>query len=89
VAENVADYYLNAVLTISSGPLLVPVRKDHELDRVLLQKQKAPAKKPKRGAFDDPICHTFGSYVIVMGDNGAENLCRFRKESPCSRCKRE
>jgi len=64
------------------------VRKDHELDRFLLQKQKVQAKKLKRGAADDPLCHLFGSYIAVIGDRGLENLCRFRKTNPCPRCGR-
>ena len=71
--------------------MLVSVRKDHELDRFLLekQKQKAPPKTPKRGSADDPLCHVFGQYVTVKGDNGPENLCRYRNTSPCPHCKRD
>ena len=46
------------------------------------------AKKRKRGSADDPICHSFGDFVVVIVENGPENLCRFRKTNPCPRCKR-
>ena len=70
--------------------MLVSVRKNHELDRYLLEKQKQEfsAKKRKRGSADDPICHSFGDFVAVIVKNGRENLCRFRKTNPCPRCKR-
>jgi hypothetical protein len=88
-----ADGHLETVLhlTVSRSLVLVSMRKGHELDRFLLekQKQKAPAKTTKRGAADDPICRVFGYYVTVMGDNGPENLCRYRMTSPCPRCKRD
>jgi hypothetical protein len=92
VAERTADDHVNDVLrlTISRSLLLVSVRKDHELDRFLLekQKQKAPEKKPKRGSAEDPFCHLFGYYVVVIGDNGPEDVCRFRKTNPCPCCGR-
>jgi hypothetical protein len=85
MAEGTVDGHLNSVLrlVVSRSPLLVSVRKDHELDRYLLEKQKQEfsAKKRKRGSADDPICRQFG-------DLGPENLCRFRKTNPCPRCKR-
>ena len=52
------------------------------------QKQESSAKKRKRGSADDPICHSFGDFVVVIVKNGPENLCRFRKTNPCPRCKR-
>jgi hypothetical protein len=54
--------------------LLVSVRKDHELDRYLLEKQKQEfsAKKRKRGSAGDPICHLFGDFVVVIVENGPE-----------------
>ncbi len=92
VAEGTVDAHLNTVLrlVVSRSLLLVSVRKDHELDRFLLEKQKQEpsAKKRKRGSADDPICHLFGDFVVVIGENGPENLCRFRKTNPCPRCKR-
>ena len=79
------DAHLNTVLRLVVGGslLLVSVRKDHELDRFLLEKQKheSLAKKRKRGSADDPICQQFGDF-------GPENLCRFRETYPCPRCKR-
>ena len=48
----------------------------------------APAKKPKRGTADDPICRLFGYYVVVIGDSGPENCCRFHKKNPCPHCGR-
>jgi hypothetical protein len=93
VAESTPDGHLNTGLrlTVSRSLLLVSVRKDHGLDRFLLekQKQKAPAKTPKRGSADDPLCHVFGHYVTVLGDNGPEHLCRYRNTSPCPHCKRD
>jgi hypothetical protein len=84
--------HLNTVLPLVVGGslLLVSVRKDHELDRFLLEKQKheSSAKKRNRGCADDPICHLFGDFVVVIGENGPENLCRFRKTNPCPCCKR-
>ena len=68
--------------------MLVSVRKDHELDRYLLEKRAFSAKKRKRGSADDPICHSFGDFVVAIVENGPENLCRFRKTNPCPRCKR-
>src|SRR6516165_1484964 len=46
------------------------MRKDHELDRYLLEKKKREflAKKRKRGSADDPICHQFGDFVVVIGE---------------------
>jgi len=92
VAEGTVDAHLNVVLRlgVSRSLLLVSVRKDHELDRYLLEKQKQEllAKKRKRGSADDPICHSFGDFVVVIVKNGPENLCRFRKTNPCPRCKR-
>ena len=86
------DAHLNTVLRLVVGGslLLVSVRKDHELDRFLLEKQKheSSAKKRKRGSPDDPICLLFGDFVVVIGENGRENLCRFRNTSPCPLCKR-
>ena len=86
------DAHLHTVLrlVVSGSLLLVSVRKDHELDRYLLEKQKheASAKKRKCGSADDPICHLFGDFVVVIGENGRENLCRFSKTNPCPRCKR-
>ena len=65
------------------------MRKDHELDRYLLEKkQEFSAKKRKRGSADDPICRQFGDFVVVVAENGREKLCRFRKTNPCPRCKR-
>jgi hypothetical protein len=72
----------------SPQPMLASVRKNHELDRFLQEKQKAPPEKPMRGAPDDPICRVFGDYIIVVGEKGPENLCRFRNTNPCPRCKR-
>ena len=92
MAESTADDHLNDVLrlTVSRSPLLTSVRKDHELDLFLVEKRKrrVPAKKPRRGAADDPFCHLFGDYIVVIGDNGPENLCRFRNANPCPRCGR-
>ena len=85
MAEGAVGTHLNTVLrlVVSRSPLLVSVRKNHELDRYLLEKQKQEfsAKKRKRGSADDPICRQFGDF-------GPENLCRFRKTNPCPRCKR-
>ena len=85
MAEGAVGTHLNIVLRLVVGrsPLLVSVRKDHELDRHLLEKQKQEfsAKKRKRGSGDDPICHQ-------LGDFGPDNLCRFHKINPCPRCKR-
>ena len=85
MAEGAVGTHLNTVLrlVVSGSLLLVSVRKDHELDRYLLEKQKheSSAKKRKRGSADDPICRQFGDF-------GPENLCRFRKTNPCPRCKR-
>ena len=85
MAEGTVDAHLNTGLrlVVSRSLLLVSVRKDHELDRFLLEKQKheSSAKKRKRGSADDPICQQFGDF-------GAENLCRFHKTNPCPRCKR-
>ena len=68
------DAHLNTILrlVVSGSLLLVSVRKDHELDRFLLEKQKheSSAKKPKRGSADDPTCHLFGDFVVVTGENG-------------------
>ncbi|MGA9547601.1 MAG: hypothetical protein WBS14_07985 [Rhodomicrobium sp.] len=79
------DADLNIVLRlfVNRSTLLVSMRKDHELDRYLLEKKKREflANKRKRGSADDPICRQFG-------DLGPENLCRFRKTNPCPRCKR-
>ena len=92
MAEGSVDAHLNTVLRlfVNRSTLLVSMRKDHELDRFLLEKQKheSSAKKRKRGSADDPICHLFGDFVVVVGENGLENLCRFRKTNPCPRCKR-
>jgi hypothetical protein len=75
---------------VSRSLLPVSMRKDHELDRYLLEKQtqEFSAKKRKRGSAGDPICHSFGDFVVVIVENGPENLCRFRKTNPCPRCKR-
>ena len=85
MAEGTVDAHLNIVLRFVVNPslLLVSMRKDHELDRYLLEKKKREfsAKKRKRGSADDPICHQFGDF-------GPENLCRFQKTNPCPRCKR-
>jgi hypothetical protein len=85
MAEGTVDAHLNIVLRFVVNPslLLVSMRKDHELDRYLLEKKKREfsAKKRKRGSADDPICRQFGDF-------GPENLCRFRKTNPCPRCKR-
>ena len=85
MAEGTVDAHLNIVLRFVVNPslLLVSMRKDHELDRYLLEKKKREflAKKRKRGSADDPICHQ-------LGDFGPENLCRFHKTNPCPRCKR-
>jgi hypothetical protein len=77
-------------LAAAHSPLLASVRKDHELDRVLLEKRKrrGPVKKPKRGDADDPFCRRYGDYIPVIGEKGPENLCRFRNENPCPRCGR-
>ena len=92
MAEDTVDAHLNTVLrlVVSGSLLLVSVRNDHELDRFLLEKQKheSSAKKRKRGSPDDPICLLFGDFVVVIGANGRENLCRFHKTNPCPRCKR-
>ena len=92
MAEGTVDAHVNSVLrlVVSRSLLLVSVRKDHELDRFLLEKQKheSSAKKRKRGSADDPICHRFGDFVVVIGGNGREILCRFRETNPCPRCKR-
>ena len=84
------DAHLNTVLrlVVSGSLLLVSVRKDHELDRYLLEKQKQEFSAKKRGSDDDPICHRFGDFVVVIGGNGRESLCRFRETNPCPRCKR-
>ena len=67
MAEGTVDAHLNTGLrlVVSRSLLLVSVRKDHELDRFLLEKQKqeSSAKKRKRGSADDPICHQFGDFV--------------------------
>jgi hypothetical protein len=85
VAEGAVGTHLNTVLrlVVSRSPLLVSVRKNHELDRYLLEKRKQEfsAKKRKRGSADDPICRQFGDF-------GPDNLCRFLKTNPCPRCKR-
>ena len=85
MAEGTVDAHLNIVprLGVSRSLVLVSVRKDHELDRYLLDKQKQEfsAKKRKRGSADDPICNQ-------LGDFGPDNLCRFHKINPCPRCKR-
>ena len=85
MAEGAVGTHLNTVLrlVVSRSPLLVSVRKNHELDRYLLEKQKREfsAKKQKRGSADDPICRQFGDF-------GPDNLCGFRKTNPCPRCKR-
>ena len=64
MAEGTVDAHLNSVLrlVVSRSLLLVSVRKDHELDRYLLEKKKQEflAKKRKRGSADDPICQQFG-----------------------------
>jgi hypothetical protein len=92
VAEGAVGTHLDTVLrlVVSRSLLLVSVRKDHELDRFLLEKQKheSSAKKRERGSADDPICLLFGDFVVVIGANGRENLCRFHKTNPCPRCKR-
>jgi hypothetical protein len=92
VAEGSVDAHLDILLRLVVGGslLLVSVRKDHELDRFLLEKQKheSSAKKRKRGSADDPTCCLFGDFVVIIGKNGRENLCRFRETNPCPRCKR-
>ena len=92
MAEGTVGAHLNTVLrlVVSGSLLLVSVRNDHELDRFLLEKQKheSSAKKQKRGSADDPICQRFGDFVVVIGENGRENLCRFRNTNPCPLCKR-
>ena len=91
MAEGTVGAHLNTVLRLVVGGslLLVSVRKDHELDRFLLEKQKheSSAKKRKRGSHD-PTCRLFGDFVVIIGKNGRENLCRFRQTNPCPRCKR-
>ncbi len=86
VAEGTVDAHLITVLrlVVSRSLLLVSVSKDHELDRFLLEKQKQElsAKKRKRGSADDSICLLFGDFVVVRGENGTENLCRFLKSMP-------
>ena len=71
MGEGSVDAHLNTVLrpVVGGSLLLVSVRKDHELDRFLLEKQKHEfsAKKRKRGSADDPICHLFGNFVVVIG----------------------
>ena len=85
MAEGTVDAHLKFVLRlfVNRSTLLVSMRKDHELDRYLLEKKKREfsAKERKRGSADDPICRQFGDF-------GPENLCRFRKTNPCPRCKR-
>ena len=92
MAEGTVDAHLNSGLRlfVNRSLLLVSMRKDHELDRYLLEKKKREflAKKRKRGSPDDPICLLFGDFVVVIGENGRENLCRFHKTNPCPRCKR-
>ena len=92
MAEGTVGAHLNTVLRLVVGGslLLVSVRNDHELDRFLLEKQKheSSAKKRKRGSADDPTCHLFGDFVVIIGKNGRENLCRFRETNLCPRCKR-
>jgi hypothetical protein len=90
MAESTMHNHVNGVLRliIRRSALLASVRKDHELNQFLRKKQKARAEKPRRGAPDDPICHLFGDYVVVVGEKGLENLCRFRNTKPCPRCKR-
>ena len=85
MAEGTVDAHLNTGLRlfVNRSLLLVSMRKNHELDRYLLEKQKEEfsAKKRKRGSADDPICRQFGDF-------GPDNLCRFLKTNPCPRCKR-
>jgi hypothetical protein len=85
MAEGTVDAYLNTGLRlfVNRSLLLVSMRKNHELDRYLLDKKKREflAKRRKRGSADDPICHQ-------LGDFGPDNLCRFHKTNPCPRCKR-
>ena len=92
MGERTVDAHLNTGLRlfVNRSLLLVSMRKSHELDRYLLDKKKREflAKKRKRGSADDPICHQFGDFVVVIGENGQENLCRFHKTNPCPRCKR-
>ena len=92
MAEGTVDAHLNTGLRlfVNRSLLLVSMRKDHELDRYLLEKKKREfsAKKRKRGSADDPICHQLGDFVVVIGGNGREILCRFRETNPCPRCKR-
>ena len=66
MAEGTVDAHLNTGLRlfVNRSLLLVSVRKDHELDRYLLEKKKQEflAKKRKRGSADDPICQQFGDF---------------------------
>jgi hypothetical protein len=84
VAEGAVGTHLNTVmrLVVSRGPLLVSVRKNHELDRYLLEKQEQEfsAKKRKRGSADDPICRQFGDYR----NNGRRRCCHVRLKA-CER----
>jgi hypothetical protein len=52
VAEGTVDAHLNAVLrlVVSRSLLLVSVRKDHELDRFLLEKQKQESSAKSESA---------------------------------------
>ena len=79
--------HLNTVLRLVVGGslLLVSVRNDHELDRFLLEKQKHEVFGEKA---KDPTCRLFGDFVVIIGKNGRENLCRLRQTIPCPRCKR-
>ena len=66
MAEGTVDAHLNIVLRlfVNRSTLLVSMRKDHELDRYLLEKKKREfsAKERKRGSTDDPICRQFGDF---------------------------
>jgi hypothetical protein len=57
VAEGSVDAHLNTVLRLVVGGslLLVSVRKDHELDRFLLEKQKHESSAKKRSATGSAI----------------------------------
>jgi len=85
VAEGAVGTHLDTVLglVVSRSLLLVSVRKDHELDRFLLEKQKheSSAKKRKRGSADDPICHLLGDFVVKTNPCPAASAASSRRDT--------